>query len=239
VAGRPDEAIAHIGTAMRLDPHPPPVFFYYLALAQFCAQRFDEAAASLEQATKLGPDFEFSFLLLAATYGHLGRTQEAATAVARYNAIRVQLGFIPVALDSSPGLYLIGSPRLLLTEGLRLAGVPGYLGDSEFARRNKLAPDEVRALFFGQRLQGRRGWTGKEYAASIATDGSAQFSGDWNSIVPGEGVITFDDDEFCYTWSGDITACGPMLRNPGGTSVHENEFIWYSTRGTFTFSLAP
>jgi TolB-like protein/class 3 adenylate cyclase len=248
VAGRPDEAIAHIGTAMRLDPHPPHVFFYYLALAQFCAQGFDEAAASLERATKLGTDFEFSFLLLGATYGHLGRTQEAASAVARYDAIRVQLGFIPVSLDVSPGLYLLGARRELLREGLRLAGVPGFLGDSEFARRNKLTPDEARALFFGHRLQGRHGWSGKIYAASIAADGSAKFSGDWvpmfsgdwNTIVPSDGVITFDadDDEFCYTWSGDIKTCGLLLRNPGGTRAKENEFIWYSTRGTFTFSLA-
>jgi adenylate cyclase len=239
-AGRSDEAIAHIGTAMRLDPHPPPVFLHYLALAQFVAQRFDEAAASLEQATKLGPDFEFSFLLLAATYGHLGRAQEAAPVVTQYDAIRVRLGFIPLTVETAPGLYLFGARRELLREGLRLAGVPGYLAKSEFARRNKLTPDETRTLFFGHRLQGRNGWNGKTYTASIAADGAAKFSGDWQWIVPTDGVITFDDDddEFCFTWSGDIKACGPMLRNPGGTRGKENEYIWYSTRGTFTFSLA-
>jgi len=58
--------------------------------------------------------------------------------------------------------------------------------------------------------------------------------------VSGDGVITFDDDddEFCYTWAGNIKSCGPMLRNPGGTQARENEFIWYSTRGAFTFSPA-
>jgi TolB-like protein/class 3 adenylate cyclase/Flp pilus assembly protein TadD len=236
-AGRPDEAIAHINTAMRLDPHPPPVFLYYLGLAQFSARRFNEAAASLEQATKLGPDYEAAFLLLGATYGQLGRTQEAASAVARYDAIRVQRGFIPVTLESADS-YLYGAPRELVREGLRIAGVPGYLGKSEFARRNTLTPDEVRTILFGHRANGRDGWTGKTYAASIAADGTAKFTGDWNLIVASDGIVTFEDDEFCYTWSGNIKVCGPMLRNPGGTPANENEFIWYSNRGTYTFSLA-
>jgi adenylate cyclase len=91
-------------------------------------------------------------------------------------------------------------------------------------------------------VNGRDGWTGKTYAASIAADGTAKFTGDWNLIVASNGIVTFEDDfeddEFCYTWSGDIKVCGLMLRNPGGTPANENEFIWYSTRGTYTFSLA-
>jgi adenylate cyclase len=244
-ARRPDEAIAHIDTAMRLDPRPPPYFLYYLGLAQFSARRFNEAAASLEQATRLGPDLEAAFLLLGATYGQLGRAQEAASAVARYDAIRVQRGFIPVTLES-PEWYLYGAPPQLLREGLRLAGVPGWLGNSEFARRDKLAPDEIRAFLFGHQVNGRDAWTGKTYAASIAADATAKFSGDWNLIVASDGIVTLEDDEFCYDWSGigrggrrDFKACGPMLRNPGGAPANENEFIWYSTRGTYTFSVAP
>jgi len=87
-------------------------------------------------------------------------------------------------------------------------------------------------------VNGRDGWTGTTYAASIAANGDAKFTGDWKLIVPSDGIITFDDGEFCYTWAGDIKACGLMLRNPGGTPANENEFIWYSTRGTYTFSLA-
>src|SRR6185437_13935144 len=70
-SGRPSEAIEHIGMAMRLDPHPPPVFFYYLGLAQFCEGKYDAAAASLEKVTRLNPDLEFAFIVQAATDGHL------------------------------------------------------------------------------------------------------------------------------------------------------------------------
>jgi adenylate cyclase len=175
---------------------------------------------------------------LGATYGYLGRVEEGASAVARYDAIRVQLGFIPVSLDATPYLYLYGAQRQLLTEGLRRAGVAGYLGASEFARRNKLGPAVVRTIFFGHQVHGRDGWTGKTYGASIEADATAKFTGDWSMIVGSDGIVTFEDDEFCYTWSDNIKACGPMLRNPGGTPANENEFIWYSNRGSYTFSLA-
>src|SRR6185312_518918 len=231
-SGRPSEAIEHIGMAMRLDPHPPPVFFYYLGLAQFCEGKYDAAAASLEKATRLNPDLEFAFIVQAATDGHLGREHDGQVAVGRYNEIRVARGFIPVTIENMPSLYIKNTPCIRsVKKGLRLAGVPEFLFDGEFAKQNTLTADEARALSFDHQLKGRHLWTGKDYTVSITSDGAAAFSGDWDSIVPGEGPITFKDNEVCYNWSGGRKFCGTVLRNPGGTRVNQNEFIWFTSNG--------
>ena len=234
---RPSEAIMHIDTALRVDPHPPAAFFYYLGLAQFCAGKYDDAAASLEKVMRLNPDYEYPFLVQTATYGYLGRKQEAQLAMARYDEMRVQHGFIPTTIETMPGLYIRQTTCIQsFRKGLRLGGVPEFLFNSEFAKQNKLTADEVRTLAFGHRLEGRDLWTGKNRAASIAPDGAANFSGDWNSIIPGEGVIEFHDDEFCYAWTGGRTFCGTIYRNPGGMKARENEFFWSTGEHDFTLS---
>jgi tetratricopeptide (TPR) repeat protein len=122
-AGRPAEAIPHIRTAMRLDPHYPHEFLLWLGLAQFALERFEEAAASFESATKLNPDDEWPFMALAASLGHLGRDEDAAAALARHNAIRIEHGATPTTLSNAPYLRFRqydDIQRLLM--GLRLAG---------------------------------------------------------------------------------------------------------------------
>jgi len=187
---------------------------------------------------RLNPDFEFAFALLAATDGQLGRKQEAQSAVAKYNEILVSRGFVPMTVASAPTFYLRGGePLHAVKKGLRLAGVPEFMFDGEFAAKNALTADQVRSLAFGRRLRGRDAWTGNEYAASIAPDGTANFSGDWGAIVPGQAVIEFHDNEFCYAWTGGRTFCGTIYRNPGGTSARMNEFFWETGHGIFTFSV--
>ena len=70
-----------IGTAMRLDPRYTHEYLYWLGLAQFGMGRFDEAAVSLTRASRADPDDERALILLAATYGHLDRLEEAESAI--------------------------------------------------------------------------------------------------------------------------------------------------------------
>ena len=235
-AGRPDEATTYISTAMRLDPHYPAIFPYYLGLAQFGLEQFGDAAASLESATKLNPDDSFSYLLLGATYGHMGQTLDAASAIARHNNIRVSRGYIPVSIYDAPHLgFAMPADRNRLRDGLRLAGVPDNLFQGEFAKRNRLTADEIQKSTLGQHLHGRTLDSGREHAATITTDGIITMSGDWGS---GDATISrFDNDQLCFKWSTSaFEDCVTLFRNPGGTKASENEFIWLSARGAFTFS---
>jgi tetratricopeptide (TPR) repeat protein len=126
-AGSPAEGADSIKKAMRLDPHYPPGYLVVLGLAQFGMERFDEAAASLEQFTELKPDADFGFLFLAATYGHLGRQQEAKSAIDTFNEVRAKAGWSRLLNLQSINLGWGFKERTdleRLREGLRKAGVP-------------------------------------------------------------------------------------------------------------------
>ena len=73
--GRPAEGLEYIKKAMRLDPQSD--YLWRLGYNQFHLERYDEAAATLLRATKRNPEHGYSYLLLAAAYGQLGREQEA------------------------------------------------------------------------------------------------------------------------------------------------------------------
>ncbi len=235
IAGQSAEAIPHIRTAMRIDPHYPPAFPYYLGLAQFGIERFEEAAAALEAATKLNPDDLPSLLLLAATYGHLGRKQDAMSAMARYNAREVKEGGMPMEIRVAPNFGFRNSvDGFRIVKGLRLAGVPQSLFAGDFARRNRLVADEVRSLFFGHRIHGSAGFARGDYAAAFTSDGSADMSGEWGL---GTGLATqFDGDALCYVWPNGHKRCGTVYRNPGGTKAKENEYIWFDSFRAYPFS---
>jgi TolB-like protein/Flp pilus assembly protein TadD len=81
-AGRSAEAIDYFKRAMRLDPQYPAACLYYLGLAQYCLEQYEEAATALERSQKLNP--HYGPWPLAITYAQLGRAQEAADILAKY-----------------------------------------------------------------------------------------------------------------------------------------------------------
>ncbi|WP_050577469.1 winged helix-turn-helix domain-containing tetratricopeptide repeat protein [Sinorhizobium arboris] len=232
-SGRSREAVAHIRTAMRLEPHSPPYFFFVLGLAQFSNGDYAEASTSLEKVIGLSPDAE-CLLLLAAAYAHLGRLEDAAAALSRFNDSRLRRGDVAITIASMPSFdYSTFADRERLKEGLALAGVPKSLESEEHAK-NRLSAGAVRELLLGHRLHGRTLATGEEHAASITADGTATLSGDWGSVT--NGKVEIDDAAVCYVWSGGVRFCGTVVHNPGGTRAAENELIWIDARGAFAFS---
>jgi len=125
-SGRPAEAAQYIRTAMRIDPHYPPIFLSFLGLAQFSLEQYDQAAVSLAQATSLNPEDAAGILLLAATYGHLGRKEEAQSAVAAYDALSSRRGSPAITATFAWGTwgFRLRPDRDRLFNGLVLAGVP-------------------------------------------------------------------------------------------------------------------
>jgi tetratricopeptide (TPR) repeat protein len=229
-AGRPAEAIPHIRTAMRVDPHYPPEFMLWLGLAQFALEDFKDAAAAFETATKLSPDDEYPFMALASSLAHLGRTEGALAALARYNTISIEHGGAPLTMANAAWLrFRRGADVERLLAGLRLLGVPMSLTSGDFAGLNKLSDDEVRALFFGHRLRGRSPLAGAERAGSIRADGVATWSGDWGKFTG--RTVRFTGDQVCFE-----LFCGRVFRFPAGTKAKENEHLWIDSRGAFTFS---
>ena len=86
--GRAAEGLVHIKTAIRLDPQTD--YLWRLGYAEFHMESYEEAAKTIFRATKRNPEFEWNHILLAATYGHLGRKQEARQAVITFNRLRFE-----------------------------------------------------------------------------------------------------------------------------------------------------
>jgi TolB-like protein/Tfp pilus assembly protein PilF len=182
-AGRPHDSLPYIDTAIRLDPHPPSEFMFTLGLAWFGLEQYGAAAIFLESATKSNPDNQYPFLLLSAAYGYLDRKQDAKSAIAQYNDIVVGLGGVPETVLTAPEFYYTQNADLQrLFKGLRLAGMPEFLDQSEFATQNELTADEVRSLLFGHQLHGRNLFSGEERAASFTAGGAVALSGDWGTL---------------------------------------------------------
>jgi adenylate cyclase len=79
VTGNPDKGIAHQQRAMRLSPRSPFTSYYMhcISLGHFASGRYDKVVEWEQQALQRTPDYWISLGTLAASYAHLGRTEEA------------------------------------------------------------------------------------------------------------------------------------------------------------------
>jgi adenylate cyclase len=75
--GEVELAVENLRKAMRLAPGYHAWYPFWLGLALVMLGRFEEALASLQEASKSSPDFEEVRLILAAALAGLGREQEA------------------------------------------------------------------------------------------------------------------------------------------------------------------
>ncbi|MDK1387911.1 adenylate/guanylate cyclase domain-containing protein [Sinorhizobium sp. 8-89] len=236
-SGRPEEAIPHIRTAMRLDPKPPSFFMYVLGLTEFSMENFQAAATAARTSTELNPEDDSSLLLLAAAYGHLGLKRDAAAAIARFNKLSVEHGGIAATISTCPSLdFALPDDRERLHRGLRFAGVPENPTGIDSGK--ELEPAEIRSLLFGQRLRGRVLGSGEAHEMIISPGGRATLSGGWTSLGignPSDVEVRIDGNEVCFSQK-ETALCGVVLRNPGGLAASENEFVWYYGDRALTFS---
>ncbi|MEE8188600.1 MAG: tetratricopeptide repeat protein [Kiloniellales bacterium] len=120
-AGRPEEALEFMSKAMRLNPRH--AFFYRAILAQayFHLERFEKAAEELVKVNQLNPQFLFGRQYLAATYGQMGRLEDAQWEGDEIATL--QPGFT-LSAERARSQYKNESDREFFIEGLRKAGLP-------------------------------------------------------------------------------------------------------------------
>jgi TolB-like protein/class 3 adenylate cyclase/Tfp pilus assembly protein PilF len=80
--GRIDDAVSAAETALRVEPNPRAGPTFNVAMAYYQARRHADAIRLLERGVLRFPEFSFFYALLAASYGQLERSAEAATALA-------------------------------------------------------------------------------------------------------------------------------------------------------------
>ena len=83
LAGEYDRAVTQINKAIRLSPRDPFMVYWFghLGLAAFAEERYDEACEWGVKSIQENPQFPGGHRILAASYGQLGRMQEAQTAL--------------------------------------------------------------------------------------------------------------------------------------------------------------
>jgi len=118
LAGNATKGAESIKTAMRLDPLYPS-YLVILGQAQFALERFKDAAVTFERAVKRNPDNEWPWVYLAATYGHLGITEDGQAALETYNELRIQHGLAEFMLEHvDHWRFVRGSDRDRVRAGL-------------------------------------------------------------------------------------------------------------------------
>jgi adenylate cyclase len=91
--GRLEEALASAEKAIRLSPRDPMLWFSFssLAVVHFNANRYEDAVEWARRSIRGNPRFPYSRAVLAASYAHLGRLDDARREVE--GLLRVQPGF--------------------------------------------------------------------------------------------------------------------------------------------------
>jgi adenylate cyclase len=117
-AGDTDLAVEHFETAMRLDPTGPNRArqLLLLGVARFQQGRHSEVVALMREATQQ-IDSPTGYAFLAASYGHLGETDAAADALARYRTVSP----LPVEEFGRSLLSSEASHAKLFVDGIALA----------------------------------------------------------------------------------------------------------------------
>ena len=124
LAGQPARALEFVLHGMRLNPFSPPSYFYELGLAQFGLGQFQSAASSLERAIALNADDRWSYRVLLAAYGHLGRKADAERIFSL--AEKNRQGLDPLSIRGTAFWYPFkdSADWERMATGLRLANVP-------------------------------------------------------------------------------------------------------------------
>jgi adenylate cyclase len=113
--GRPDLALEHFATFLRLSPRERfPFYLTAIGIALFFDRRFDEAAAKLRESLERFPNHAATYRVLASCYVHMGRLDEAREVIERLRTVT------PVVVPSRLP-WRNPSHRELFLSGLRLA----------------------------------------------------------------------------------------------------------------------
>ena len=120
--GKAEEGIGHIEKAMRLNPHYPFNYLYYLGHAYYLLGRSEEAIATFERVVNRNPDFSPPQRHLSVLYTEQGRDEEARAAMMEVLRINPK-----ASIEDSRQRCLYRQDSKLLDRffgGMRTAGMP-------------------------------------------------------------------------------------------------------------------
>jgi tetratricopeptide (TPR) repeat protein len=235
-AGRPQEATEFIKKVTLLDPNNIALPLFYLGLINFCMGKLDDAASLNERALSHNSELMGPAIVLAATYAHLDRDQEAQGMLKkllkgeRFNPDLQTIMYMfpfkdPEVSDRFAG-GLIKAGGGLLEEPL------DYL---KISKKNKLAGNEIKKLIIGQSIIVTA--MGYELQYTFAENGKAirQASSESSS-----GTYWIEGDQLWIQWKymyEGLKMSRDIYRNPGGTAEMKNEYLYITDWSIYAFSV--
>jgi adenylate cyclase len=242
--GRPADGREYLDAALRVDPKWTPWRYLMAGLAEFSLGRFAEAAALLEkldQAQQVSSYWDFwakynGLRLLISTYGHLGRSADAAAVAEKikpYGADVDDGEFTGVqTMTEFPFKNDADTERLL--EGLRKAGVPELPAGLDLKSKDRLSSAEIASLILGHTIEGRELESGDAYLRMTEMDDSVEVKvGSWSDT----GVTSIDGQFLCSWFPTSYRNCFAVFRNPVGTADRKNEYLLRGPWNSFEFSV--
>jgi tetratricopeptide (TPR) repeat protein len=224
--GRPEEAIAFLKIARRLDPGNIARNLYLLGLAHFVMGNLEEAINSCERALKHNPELHFPHKILAVSYGHLGRKKEA---LASYDSQLKGWPDGPPNLITMLSVFPFKTPEVYdrFAEGWNKAGLPDEpSGYYKILEQNRLSGEEIKKILVGRAITGIHPLQKIQWWHKFSEDEKKfeHWTKNWKDIGKYwlEGDLVWLQYEKLY---GGVTFCYPIYRNPEGKPEEQNEYL--------------
>jgi adenylate cyclase len=243
--GRPEEALTYLDAAARVDPNSWRDWrLYQTGLAEFTQEKFEDAVRSIEKMDFESPDPWAKFYglqVLVSAYAHLGRTEQAASALKRLKKVRAlrYLGWGEphqlVTLDYMVFKNTADMERLLA--GLSRAGVPDLpaLLSVGLQARDRLTGAEIKSVIFGRQTQGR--FIFGEFLPikrTTSTDGAVR---ETVGTTTREGTSWLQGNFLCNAFPEELTSCGAIYRTVFRTPGRDDEYTAVYRWGLSEFSV--
>ncbi|MGX9576792.1 adenylate/guanylate cyclase domain-containing protein [Mesorhizobium sp. f-mel] len=234
-AGQSPEALGAMERVLQLDPKPRPQVFDYYGLVLYMNHQYEKALQALNH-VKPEERSDLGLETLAMANARLGRMAEA------HDAVAAILKKIPSQnLAAYRVIYAHHRRQQDLDDrldALRVAGVPKRIFGFQGREEDRLDSAAIRAL------TGDRTWIGKQhngppFVMELSANGDFALSSEGGIIT---GAFTLEADLFCTQSAATLLGrkfCGPLYRNPQGSSPTQDEYIWPDSVMEWHFSVAP
>jgi adenylate cyclase len=232
--------LAFLATAMRVDPGWTTFRHYLSGLAQFSMDRFAEAATSFEAMDPDSPDYWSTYdglVLSVAAYGHLGRSADAANAMAKLKAYPTTTkdGTLSILRVQALFPFKNFADTERLQDGLRKAGMIELPFGLDPKSKDRLTGVELKKLTWGhETISKQLGTNLPSWSHTDAETGEIKVKiGDWSD----SGPTWIEGDTMCFSLSAELRTCAVVYRNPAGSFEKKNEYLFYQPWQIFEFSV--
>ncbi len=238
-AHRIEEAIRLIDRSISLDPNLPGEKLFLRGLALYADGRIEDAVDILERARSHNPKQHRYIAIHTAALAELGQSEEARIALKEFvNQIQAypHLNWIMIEWP-----FESADTAKRLANGLIESGLPNptnlFYGVN---RSGRLSGLEIRQLLsektmIGNDLGPAGGWDSFEF--EVTRDHENQIVSQGYITYFKKGRTTIENDVVCDPWWGLENLCVAIYRNPNGKKKNNNEYVFYTLTGLFTFSV--